>query len=202
MNTKKSLKSQGKKHITPGRETGWEWFFALTKDFLKYKVSILMIRKLIFGEIMEHEEQKPTLGQLLAKVSRLMGARMRANLEEIGLPHAHGMVLFHLWHQDGIAQNVLARALYITPPTATSTLQRMERDGWIERRRDASDQRIVLVYLTKKAEVVRDRVRKVFKELDRELASVMTDQERHIMIDSLLKVQSHLSLSLVGNDTP
>jgi len=151
---------------------------------------------------MKHIQQKLTLGHLLARVSRLVGSRMRVNLEEIGLPHSHGMVLFHLWHQDGIAQNILARALHITPPTATSTLQRMERDGWIQRRRDGSDQRIVRVYLTQKARVVRDRARNVFEELDRELASVMTQKERQTLIDSLLKVQSQLSSAPGGDQTP
>lgn len=151
---------------------------------------------------MEPHQQKMTLGHLLAKVSRLVGTHMRMNLEEIGLPHAHGTILFHLWHQDGIAQNTLAKTLHITPPTTTSTLQRMERDGWIERRRDESDQRIVRVYLTKKAGLVRNKARKVFEELDRELASVMTDAERQTMIDSLLKVQSHLCSLQGGCDTP
>lgn len=153
-------------------------------------------------DAMKYNEHKLTLGHLLAGVSRLVGARVRENLEEIGLPHAHGMILFHLWHQDGMAQNALARVLHITPPTATSTLQRMERDGWIERLRDESDQRIVRVYLTKKAGLVRARARNVFKELDRELASVMTDTERQTLVDSLLKVQSHLSLSPGGEDIP
>ena len=58
---------------------------------------------------------KMTLGHLLANVSRLVGRRMRARFEDIGLHHAQGMILYHLWRQDGTAQNVLARALHIRP---------------------------------------------------------------------------------------
>lgn len=134
-----------------------------------------------------------TLGQLLMKISRLIGTRIRTSLEEVGLSHAYSMVLFHLWRRDGIAQNVLAKALHVTPPTATGTLQRMEQDGWIRRVRDISDQRIVLVHLAPKASVVRERVGTIFKELDRELASVMTHTERQAMLDSLLKVHSRLT---------
>ena len=137
--------------------------------------------------------QEPTLGHLLAKVSRLVGGRLRSKLDEIGLPHAQGMVLFHLWQEDGIAQNVLSRALHITPPTATNTLQRMERDGWIRRLRDAEDQRVVRVHLTEKAYALRREARLVFKTLDTELTSVLTDIERTILMESLLKVQQHLS---------
>jgi DNA-binding MarR family transcriptional regulator len=137
--------------------------------------------------------QKMTLGHLLAKVSRFVGGRMRMKLDGIGLRHAQGMILFHLWRQDGVAQNVLAQALHITPPTATNTLQRMERDGWIERRRDAADQRIVRVYLTEKASALHEEARTLFQELDRELTSVLTYKERSILKESLLKIHYHLS---------
>jgi DNA-binding MarR family transcriptional regulator len=139
------------------------------------------------------DAHKPSLGHLLARVSRLVGGRMRMKLEEIGLPHAQGMILFLLWRKDGIAQNVLAHSLHITPPTATSTLQRMERDGWIQRHRDAADQRIVRVYLTEKARALRAEARTLFRKMDEELTSVLTDDERRILTSSLLKVQEHLT---------
>ena len=125
---------------------------------------------------------------------------MRAKLEEIGLPPAQGMILFHLWRKDGIAQNVLAQVLHITPPTTTSTLQRMERDGWIRRHRDSTDQRIVRVYLTEKARELRGEARALFREIDEELTSVLTDDERRILVSSLLKVQQHLSKGAEDSD--
>jgi DNA-binding MarR family transcriptional regulator len=145
---------------------------------------------------MTDSQQNPhelTLGHLLANVSRLVGARMRMKLQEFGLYHAQGMILFHLWREDGMAQNVLAQALNITPPTATNTLQRMERNGWIRRRRDETDQRIVRVYLTQRAIALRQEVRKTFRELDRELTAVLSENELDILMASLLKVRQHLS---------
>ena len=141
----------------------------------------------------KRDPQELTLGHLLAKVSRLVGGRMRMKLEGIGLRHAQGMILYHLWHRDGIAQNTLAQAMHITPPTATNTLQRMERNGWIERRRDATDQRIVLVYLTEKAKAFRAEARASFRELDREMNSMLTGDEQKTLMALLSKVQAHLS---------
>jgi DNA-binding MarR family transcriptional regulator len=141
----------------------------------------------------KHDTGKLTLGHLLGKVSRLVGSRMRMKLEGIGLRHAQGMILYHLWHRDGIAQNVLARALHITPPTATNTLQRMERNGWIERRRDTKDQRIVMVFLTEKAKALRSEARASFQELDRELNSMLTDDEYKTLMSLLLRIHGHLS---------
>ena len=148
------------------------------------------------------DAHKPSLGHLLARVSRLVGGRMRMKLEEIGLPHAQGMILFLLWRKDGTAQNVLARSLHITPPTATSTLQRMERDGWIERHRDAGDQRIVRVYLTEKAIALRAEARTLFRKMDEELTSALNEEERRILTSSLLKVQQHLSQGAEDSGRP
>ena len=141
----------------------------------------------------QQNPHKLTLGHLLANVSRLVGGRMRTRLQEFGLYHAQGMILFHLWREDGMAQNVLAQALNITPPTATNTLQRMERNGWIRRRRDKTDQRIVRVYLTNKARALRQEVRNTFQELDRELTAVLSENELNILVASLLKVRQHLT---------
>ncbi|WP_319406384.1 MarR family transcriptional regulator [uncultured Desulfosarcina sp.] len=140
----------------------------------------------------KEDVRTPAIGYLLAQVCRLVGSRRRAKLEGIGLRHAQGLILFRLWQEDGISQRVLARALHITPPTASNTLQRMERDGWIERCRDATDQRIVRVFLTVKSKKLREEAHASFKELDNEMTSMMTRQEQETLRQSLLKVRGYL----------
>ena len=141
----------------------------------------------------EDKHKEATLGQLLAHVSRLVGRRRRQKLAGIGLHHAQGMILSLLRHEDGLSQLELARALHIRPPTATNTLQRMERDGWIERHRDSRDQRIVRVYLTEKARSFHEEIREMFRELDRELSSALSAEERETLKSSLLKVHHYLA---------
>jgi DNA-binding MarR family transcriptional regulator len=134
-----------------------------------------------------------TLGQLLGHVCRLVGRRRRMHLESIGLHQAQGLILFRLWKTDGISQRELAQALHITPPTATNTLQRMERNGWVERRRDYADQRIYRVYLTEKAKQLREEARASFKALDVEMRLMLTDQEHKALGKALLKVYRYLA---------
>ena len=95
-----------------------------------------------------------------------------------------------------------AQALHITPATATSTLQRMERDGWVHRRRDPDDQRVVRVHLTGKARALHERARDTFRELDRDLTAVLSDDERRILMASLVKVRSHLLQTSGEPDRP
>ena len=144
-------------------------------------------------DIKKEDSSKLMLGQLLAQVCRLFGSRRRMKLENIGLRHAQGLILFQLWQEDGISQTVLARALHIRPPTATNTLKRMERDGWIIRRRGDSDQRVVRVFLTEKARRLRREARASFRDLDGEMTSLLTEQEYETLREALLKVQRYLA---------
>jgi len=141
----------------------------------------------------EHDPQKLTLGQLLSQVCRLTGDRLRVKMEEIGLHKGQGFILFHLWRHDGIPQNVIAQARHVSPATMTNTLQRMERDGWITRERDAEDQRIVRVHLTEKAKALHEEVRASFRDLEKEVTSVLTKDERKALQELLVKLHEHLA---------
>ncbi len=140
------------------------------------------------------------VGQLLANVCRLVGHRRREKLKSIGLHHAQGLLLARLWQNDGMAQNILAESLKITPATATNTLKRMERDGWIERRRDAADQRVVRVYLTLKARQLQNEILTSFVELDQEMASALSAEEQKTLKSSLFKVYLYLAAEDRGCD--
>lgn len=141
----------------------------------------------------EQNLRKLTLGQLLSQVCRLTGDRLRVKMEEIGLHKGQGFILFHLWHHDGIPQNMIAHARHVSPATVTSMLQRMERDGWITRERGPEDQRIVRVYLTKKAKAMREEAREAFRDLEKEVTSVLTKDERKTLQGLLEKLHEHLA---------
>lgn len=135
---------------------------------------------------------KMTLGRLMAVVCRLSGDRIRVKMEKIGLHRGQGFVLMHLWDHDGLAQGEIASAKHVRPATMTNMLKRMERDGWIERRRDSEDERVVRVYLTEKAIALHDDTRATFVELDEEIAAALTQPERNTLRNLLIKVHAQL----------
>jgi hypothetical protein len=69
----------------------------------------------------------------------------------------------------------------------------MERDGWIERRRDEADQRVVRVYLTAKANDTRIQAKRVFRELESALNSVYTAEEQSTLKQLLTRLYEHLA---------
>lgn len=143
---------------------------------------------------MKHRETREmTVGQLLAQVCRISGHHLRMHMERIGLHRGQGFALVHLWHHDRIPQRELSRAMHISPASVTNMLQRMERDGWITRERDESDQRIVRVSLTDKAKKLRSEARKVFHEMEAELSSIYTEEEKETLHRLLMKLHDRFA---------
>ncbi|MCK5245944.1 MarR family transcriptional regulator [Candidatus Bipolaricaulota bacterium] len=132
-----------------------------------------------------------TVGQLLAQVCRMSGHRLRGHMEKIGLHRGQGFALIHLWHNDGMSQRDLARSMHISPASVTNMLQRMERDGWIERRRDEADQRVVRVFAADKSKKLRVEAKRVFREIEDELGSVYTEEEQTALKRLLTKLYEH-----------
>lgn len=137
--------------------------------------------------------QELSVGQLLSQVCRMTGHRVRGHMEKIGLHRGQGFALIHLWHKDGIPQRDLARSMHISPASVTNMLQRMERDGWVERRRDDVDQRIVRVFAADKAKKMRLEAKRVFQDIENELNSVYTPEEQVTLKQLLMKLHDRFN---------
>jgi DNA-binding MarR family transcriptional regulator len=94
------------------------------------------------------KDDEELVGQLVGQISRLYGVLLSKELASMGTSLGHLPVLLALLYEPGLTQTDLARMARIEQPTMAVTLQRMERDGLIERRPDRNDGRQSRVYLT------------------------------------------------------
>jgi DNA-binding MarR family transcriptional regulator len=133
-----------------------------------------------------------TVGQLLLQLCPMIGSRMRVKMEGIGLYRAQGFALLFLSHYEGVPQTEIARSMHLSPASVTSMLQRMERDGWVERRPDAVDQRVSRVYLTTRARALQEQAAATFHELEQEVTCALTTEEQSELRKLLLKVHARL----------
>jgi DNA-binding MarR family transcriptional regulator len=90
------------------------------------------------------------LGYLLAQASHLVTRRFYAQLRPNGVPVAVWRVLGNLWDSDGLPVTELAFYTLFKQPTLTKVIDRMSRQGLVERRPSRRDRRKVLVYITPK----------------------------------------------------
>lgn len=69
-------------------------------------------------------------------------------LEPLGLTYPQYLALLVLWEHDGCMVSQLGERLFLDSGTLTPLLKRMEAAGWLQRQRDAQDERRVRVTLT------------------------------------------------------
>ncbi|WP_171180025.1 MarR family winged helix-turn-helix transcriptional regulator [Ruegeria sp. HKCCD8929] len=95
--------------------------------------------------------QENSAGYLANHMARLFAAGLQKRIQPLGVAPAQFMVLLELWTRDGRTQADLVGALDVEQATMANTLNRMQRDGLIERRASDTDRRSRLVFLTDRA---------------------------------------------------
>ena len=82
-----------------------------------------------------------------------------------------------LWMSDGISVNELGKRVFLDCSTLTGIIDRMERNGYVERRPNADDRRSLLIYLTDKAQELGPRIIEFADELDTALRQPFSKKE-------------------------
>ncbi len=95
------------------------------------------------------------LGLLTNVAARLLARAFNERLQAHGATIGYWPVLRCLWIEDGPSQAELSRRIAIEAPTLTRTLERMERDGLVSRRRNPADRREIRVHLTPRGQELR-----------------------------------------------
>jgi MarR family transcriptional regulator for hemolysin len=130
-----------------------------------------------------------SLARRLGMAGRLLRTAADAQLAPFGVAAAGLGVLLRLSADDGLTQAQLARSLRVEAPTMCRMIDRLVRDGLVERRADPADRRATRVSLTpggrdiaaRGAIVVDDLESRAFTDLDpREAVALAAILERVI----------------------
>ena len=129
---------------------------------------------------------------LLAQVSKLHHIRAVALLEKIGLYRGQPRVLHLLWEKEGLSHSAVAERLRLKPATVTKMIQRMEKAGFVERRRDTADERVSHVYLTETGRAVRGDVTRILKTLEDEALAGFDVEEKTLLRRFFTQIRDNL----------
>ncbi|MBZ9975798.1 MarR family winged helix-turn-helix transcriptional regulator [Mesorhizobium sp. BR-1-1-10] len=102
----------------------------------------------------------------LYSASGLMTKLYRPLLDPLGLTYPQYLVMLALWERAPSTVGDLGAALGLDSATLTPLLKRMEAGGLVTRRRDADDERRVLVEPTAKGQALRAKMKDVQAALD------------------------------------
>jgi DNA-binding MarR family transcriptional regulator len=132
--------------------------------------------------------------ELLAQICQAYRVLSDAFMEQIGMHRAQAMVLCRLFLQDGLTQSEIAEQLSVQGASVTQVLQRMEEAGFVLRRRDPQDNRLVRVYLTDVGRQKERSITEQFLKLQETVFADMSDIER-VLFRRMLKQVLHNMVS-------
>ncbi|WP_019948680.1 MarR family winged helix-turn-helix transcriptional regulator [Hymenobacter aerophilus] len=91
----------------------------------------------------------------LYAASRMLTKAYQPLLQELGLTYPQYLVLLLLWEHQELTVKELGEHLLLDSGTLTPLLKRMEQRQWLSRRRDARDERSVIIGLQPAGEALR-----------------------------------------------
>ena len=123
--------------------------------------------------------------------SRLIIREYQPLLDKLGITYPQYLVLVVLWETDKITVNEISQKLILNNNTITPLLKRMEQQGFIKRQRSESDERKVIIELSKKGKQMKIEAARIPEKLAASLISETLKIEELIdlknKLDSLIK---------------
>lgn len=123
---------------------------------------------------------------MLKDVSQLWRRHFEALAGQIGLTLTQARVLMYLSLHEGIRQGDLAELCDTAPMTLVRVLDRMQREGLLERRADPNDRRAYRLFLRPAADVVLVEIEHIGDQARTDALAGLSNQER-IQLHSMLK---------------
>lgn len=138
--------------------------------------------------------QDYSLERLMHEVLKLQHLEKKDKLENLELYRGQPPILFTLSEKDGRTQKEIAEIMKNQPATITKTIQRMEKSGFLERRSDSKDKRVMRVYLTQKGKDVIPQVKEILDEIETKMFSNLSIEEKIILKRIFIQVYNNLNV--------
>ena len=107
-----------------------------------------------------------------------------------GLVPSHGDILSALLRQDGLPMSAIATKTHRTKSTVSALADRLEKYGYLERRRSSEDARVVGLYLTEKGRALKPAFSRISDRLSERVCAGFTSEEVRLL-EKLLERALH-----------
>ena len=129
---------------------------------------------------------------LLDVATRRITKFYNRRLRPFGITYNHLFILTCLWEQDGVHVKDLAQQLCLDSSSLTGHLDRIERITLVVRQDDPDDRRAVRVFLTGKAQHLKDQLEPIGQELKETLQRGVPPERIQALTAALRNISSRL----------
>ena len=136
--------------------------------------------------------QEP-IGRVLASTQKLVTRAFEQELAAAGGSQPAWLILLALKQQQWRTQQEIAATVGIEGATLTHHLDKLEKTGLIERKRDPANRRAVLVELTPAGEEMFLKLAQAAMSFDKRLRKGLSEDEADAFRDTLARLRANVS---------
>lgn len=130
--------------------------------------------------------------ELLDKISSRTRRDYSESLRELGLYVGQDNLLHRLWSGDGVTQMQLREHLNCEPPTVTNMVKSLEQNGFIYRKRDQKDARVMRIFLTEEGKKLEKPIEAKWRKQQEKLLNSILPEERMLLRRIMKQMESNL----------
>ena len=142
----------------------------------------------------EFSDSVVRIERLLRHVAFIIKKRGRDILSDFDITTPQILALVALKDRPGITMGALCERLYLACSTATDLIDRMEKNGYLERNRDPDDRRVIRLSITEKGQNIIDQVINARRRYVDSILKQLTQEE----IDQLAQALEKLDALMVA----
>jgi DNA-binding MarR family transcriptional regulator len=128
---------------------------------------------------------------LLAKAYQKAHGRFKEMLKPYGLTNLQHLVLEGLWYEEGQTAAELGKLLVMDKATLSGVLERLSEAGWIEKRPDPGDRRVVRLFPAAKARKLKEELIALRRKANTDLLSPFSLEEQVLLKRFLWDLMDH-----------
>lgn len=146
---------------------------------------------------------RPTeqFARTLHETAREWRATLDRRLRPLGLSQAKWLTLLHLARASSpLTQKQLASRLGVEAATVVGLLDRLQADGWIERRPSVHDRRSKTVHLTRGSASIVEQIDRVAAAVRSDLLAAVSDDELNLCLQILARIHARAQALAAGEE--
>ena len=122
----------------------------------------------------------------LYAVSNLITRKYKPLLDKLDLTYTQYIVMMVLWEEKQVNEKFLCEALCLGTNTVTPLLKKLQAKGYIDKTKDSSDERNIVITLTEKGDALKDKALCVPEGIAQEFS--LTPEESAALYKTLYKI--------------
>ena len=124
-------------------------------------------------------------GFLMHDTTRLMNRYYDRRVRIYGITRTQWTLLTYLSRYEGVSQTKLAEYMDLAPMTLTRQIDKLEREGLLDRRQD-------LIFLTEKSQPLMNHMHEIAVEAKEAALKNFSEDEREILRDYLVRMRENM----------